>query len=164
MTFLSILIGILLVIFKRDSLNVILIVSGVLLAITGALNIIVGIKEKVPVVIILGAVFLGLGIAMILLPNLFSDILMILLAVIFLFLGVSGVFSAFDASDDAIIIRILSIAIAALMIAAGVIILLHLNNAADWVMIASGILMIFSGASNVAAGVLMYRLIKAVHH
>ena len=156
---LDIVIGILLIIYKRDSLNVILIISGVLLAIVGALGIISGIRDKATVSIILGAIFLALGIAMIVLPNLFTDILMVLLALMFLFFGVAGVLSTFDAEGE-LISKIVSIAIAAIMIAAGVIILFNLKESADWVMIITGILMAISGVINVYGGILGY---KALH-
>ena len=42
----DIVVGVLLMIFKKDSLNVILIISGVLLAIAGAIVVISGLKEK----------------------------------------------------------------------------------------------------------------------
>ena len=153
---LDIVIGVLLVIYKRDSLNVILIITGVLLAIAGAVILISGIREKQTIAIVFGAVFLALGIAMVVLPNLFTDILMILLAVMFLFFGVIGVLSTFDSEGD-LISKIISIAIAALMIAAGIIVLLNLKESANWVMIVTGIMMAVTGAINFYGGVVKYR-------
>ena len=156
----DIVVGVLLMIFKKDSLNVILIISGVLLAIAGAIVVISGLKEKMTVTIVIGAVFLALGIAMVALPNLFSDILMILLAVMFILFGIAGVLSTFD-SEGELASKIISLAIAALMIVAGIIILCNLNNAADWVMIASGIIMVFTGVINFLGGYVQYKALKA---
>ena len=53
-----------------------------------------------------------------------------------------------------------SIAIAALMIAAGIIILFNLNTSADWVMIVTGVMMIVSGALNVIGGALEFKRLR----
>ena len=157
---LDIVIGILLIIYKRESLNVILIISGVLLAATGALVLISGIKDKVTISIVVGAIFLALGIAMILLPNLFAGILMVLLAIMLLLFGIAGVLSTFDKEGE-LASKIISLAVAALMIAAGIIVLFNIDHAEDWVMIITGIMMVFTGVINFMGGVVQYKALNA---
>ena len=74
----SIIIGALLVIYKKDALDVILIISGVLLIIDGAIAIIGGILDKVMIPIVVGGLFVALGVAMIVFTAVFSDIFMVL--------------------------------------------------------------------------------------
>ena len=160
MGIINIVIGVLLVIFKRDSLKVILIISGVLLIIEGALVLFAGIKVKDIIPIVFGGVLVAIGIAMVILPSLFADIFMVLLAILFIFLGISGAMSTFEKPENGILGIVFSIAIAALMIAAGIIILFNLNTSADWVMIVTGVMMIVSGALNVIGGALEFKRLR----
>lgn len=155
---LSIIIGVLLVIFKRDSLNVILIISGVLLAIDGAIFIIGSLPNKAIFGIVFGAILLVLGIAMIVLPNLFTDIFMILLAILLIIVGVSGAVSAFDQTDATIVSWLFSTIIAVAMVAAGILILFNLEESADWVMITVGIITIISGVLDLSKALIAYRI------
>ena len=157
----NIVIGALLVIFKRDSLCTILIIAGVLLVINGAIAVLGGLMDKAALPVIIGAIFIGIGIALIILPNLFTDIFMVLLAILLIITGVSGAISSFDTSDAGIAGRIIALVIAIAMIAAGVITLFNLNEAADWLMIVIGVIMIVSGILNILGGVLEYRNLKA---
>ncbi len=160
MGIINIVIGVLLVIFKRDSLKVILIISGVLLIIEGALVLFAGINVKDIIPIVFGGVLVAIGIAMVILPSLFADIFMVLLAILFIFLGISGAMSTFEKPENGPLGIIFSIAIAALMIAAGIIILFNLNTSADWVMIVTGVMMIVSGALNVIGGALEFKRLR----
>ena len=157
---LSIIIGVLLVIFKKDSLNVILIISGVLLVINGALIIIGSLSEKVVLGIVLGGLLAAFGVAMIILPNLFADIFMILLAVLLIIVGVAGAMSAFDENDKTILGWLFAAIIAVAMVTAGILILFNLNNSADWVMIAVGIITIISGTLDLSKAIIAYRISK----
>ena len=156
----SIIIGILLVIFKGESLNVILIISGVLLIIDGAITVLGGLMEKNLLSIIVGGLFIALGVAMIIFTSLFSDIFMVLLATLLIFMGILGAMSAFDKSADSFVGMIFSLVFAILLIAAGVIALLNLDKAEDWAMIVMGVMMIVSGILDVIGGLLSYRLMK----
>ena len=158
----NIVIGALLVIFKRDSLSTILIIAGVLLVIDGAIAIIGGAMGKDVIPIVVGAIILGVGIALIILPNLFTDIFMVLLAILLIIMGVSGAMSTFDSSESGTIGKIFSLVIAAAMIVAGILALFNLHEAADWLMIIIGVIMIVTGALNVVAGVLAYTALKKV--
>ena len=157
---LSIIIGILLVIFKRDSLNVILIISGVLLAIDGVIFIIGSLANKSILGIVFGAIFVVFGVAMVILPNLFTDIFMILLAILLIIIGVSGAISAFDETDATILGWLFSAIIAVAMVAAGILILFNLEESADWVMITVGIITILSGTLDLSKAIVAYRVSK----
>ncbi len=159
----NIVIGVLLVVFKKDSLNVILIISGVLLIVGGVVNLIGGFMEKNAIPMIVGGVATALGIAMVILPNLFSDILMVLLAVLFIILGILSAASVFNKEDNDLFVMIFSGVIAVIMIVAGVIILCNLNTAANWVMLAVGIIMIAAGILNVVAGLLEYNKMRVAN-
>ena len=158
----SIIIGALLVIYKKDALDVILIISGVLLIIDGVIAVLGGILDKKLVPIVVGGLFIALGIAMIVFTSLFSDIFMVLLGILFIFLGILGAMSAFEKSMESIIGMIFSLVFAILLIAAGIIVLFNIDDAADWVMIAVGIMSIVSGVIDVIGGLMTYRLMKDV--
>ena len=157
----SVVIGALLVIYKRDSLNIILIISGVLLIIDGAIAIIGGLMDKVLIPVVVGGSFVALGVAIILFTNLFTDIFMVLLGVLLILMGVLGAMGAFDKSKNGFIGMIISLVFAAALILAGIITLFNLNEAADWLMIVIGVIMIVSGILNILGGVLEYRNLKA---
>lgn len=150
----NIIIGVLLVIFKKDSLNVILIVSGVFLAIDGVLALFGGIQSKLVIPIVIGGLMLALGIALIILPNLFADIFMILLGILLILMGVVGALSILDNDKTSIPDIVFSAVVAVAMIVAGVLALCYINDAKDWVMIVIGVVMILTGALNVFAGLL----------
>ena len=158
----SIIIGALLVIYKKDALDVILIISGVLLIFDGAIAIIGGLMDKVAIPVVVGGLFVALGIAMIVFTALFADIFMVLLGILFIFLGILGAMSAFEKSMESFIGMIFSLVFAILLIAAGIIVLFNIDDAADWVMIAVGIMSIVSGVIDVIGGLLTYRLMKDV--
>ena len=158
----SIIIGALLVIYKRDALDVILIISGILLIVDGAIAVLGGVLDKKLVPIVVGGLFIALGIAMIIFTSLFSDIFMVLLGILLIFLGVLGAMSAFEKAMDNFIGMIFSLVFAVILIAAGIIVLLNLDDAADWVMIAVGIMTIVSGILDVIGGLLTYKMMKDV--
>ena len=158
----SIIIGALLVIYKKDALDVILIISGVLLIFDGAIAIIGGLMDKVAIPVVVGGLFVALGIAMIVFTALFADIFMVLLGILLIFLGVLGAMSAFEKAMDSFIGMIFSLVFAVILIVAGIIVLLNLDDAADWVMIAVGIMTIVSGVIDVIGGLLTYKMMKDV--
>ena len=158
----NIIIGVLLVIFKRDSLNVILIISGVFLAIDGVIALFGGIQSKLVIPIVIGGVMLALGIALIILPNLFSDIFMVLLGILLILMGVTGALSILDNDKTSIPNIVFSAVIAVAMVVAGVFAIIYMDDAKDWVMILIGVLMIITGALNVCAGLLARQAVTQV--
>lgn len=156
----NIIIGALLVIYKRDSLSVILIISGVFLVINGTIAILGSIMNKNVAGIVIGAVIFAVGVALIILPNFFTDVFMILLAILLIVMGVSGALSTFSKPDENMLGMVFSIIIAVAMVVAGVYTLFNLQSTADWVMIIIGVIMIVTGALNVLAGILSYVSLK----
>lgn len=151
---LNIIIGVLLIILKRDSLNIILIVSGVFLAIDGVFALFGGIQSKLVIPIVIGGLMLALGIALIILPNLFADIFMVLLGIMLILMGVTGALSVLDNDKTSIPNIVFSAVIAVAMVVAGVFAIIYMDDAKDWVMILIGVLMIITGVLNVGAGLL----------
>ena len=157
----DIIVGILLIVFKRDSLEVVLIIWGILIAINGGLNLLIGLKHMLMIPIVVGSLFLALGIILAVIPGFFTDILMILLAVFLIFIGVLGAISALDSvGEKNIILVIISLAIAVIMIIAGTLALFNLEKTADWVMIIIGVMMLVSGIMNVLGGLVAYKELK----
>lgn len=158
----NIIIGVLLIILKRDSLNIILIVSGVFLAIDGVFALFGGIQSKLVIPIVIGGVMLALGIALIILPNLFADIFMVLLGILLILMGVTGALSVLDNDTTSIPNIVFSAVIAVAMVVAGVFALIYMDDAKDWVMILIGVLMIITGALNVGAGLLARQAVTQI--
>lgn len=148
----NIIIGALLVIYKRESLSVILIISGIFLVINGAIAVIGCLMDKNVIGTVLGAIFIGVGIALIILPNLFTDIFMILLAILLIVMGISGGLSTFDKPENGVAGIIFSLVISIVMIFAGVYTLFNLETTADWLMIVIGVIMIITGVLNIIGG------------
>ena len=154
----DIIVGCLLIIYKRDSLEVVLIIWGILIAVNGAITLLIGLKGKVTIPIIIGALFLVFGIILAIMPGFFTDVLMVLLAIFLIFIGVLSAFSSLTSSGEKNpLILIISLAIAIVMIVAGVLALFNLDDTADLVMIIIGIMMIVSGVMNVLGGLVAYK-------
>ena len=159
---LNIIIGVLLIILKRDSLNIILIVSGVFLAIDGVFALFGGIQSKLVIPIVIGGLMLALGIALIILPNLFADIFMVLLGIMLILMGVTGALSVLDNDKTSIPNIVFSAVIAVAMVVAGVFAIIYMDEAKDWVMILIGVLMIITGVLNVGAGLLARQAVTQI--
>ena len=115
-------------------------------------------KGKVTIPIIIGALFLVFGIILAIMPGFFTDVLMVLLAIFLIFIGVLSAFSSLtSAGEKNPLILIISLAIAIVMIVAGVLALFNLDDTADLVMIIIGIMMIVSGVMNVLGGLVAYK-------
>ena len=139
------LVGILIIVLKSEGLKWALIIAGVFMLISGILTIVEGMKSHFTVGIAMGVITVVLGLAMIILPNLFSDILMILLAVGLIIVGAVSVLDA--GSDFAVAAgsRVISILVGAIMVVLGIIALLNLKDTADIVMIVIGALLAVAG-------------------
>ena len=103
------------------------------------------------------AVFLPLGIilgiALIAAPNFFSDIMMIVLAVVVIMMGLGMLLGGTATGSGPMMI--VGMVIAVIMIAAGVLALLNPKETADVIMIIIGVMLIISGALGV------YRALEA---
>ena len=132
------------------------------LAIDGVFALFGGIQSKLVIPIVIGGVMLALGIALIILPNLFSDIFMVLLGILLILMGVTGALSILDNDKTSIPNIVFSAVIAVAMVVAGVFAIIYMDDAKDWVMILIGVLMIITGALNVGAGLLARQAVTQV--
>jgi uncharacterized membrane protein HdeD (DUF308 family) len=141
-------IGLLMIIFQAGSLNIILIIFGVLLLIGGALNVFSGIRYGDNIGIVSGVIQIVLGIAMVIATNFVSDILMVILAIGLIIVGASNALGGLKAGLE-VKERILPIAVGAAFLVVGIVALFNLNDTADIVMIVIGVITLLGGLLDV---------------
>lgn len=137
-------VGILLIIFKRDSLKVIMIVTGVMFLILGIATALILIKDKIDVRFAIPVIQIVLGILMIILPNFFADVSIIFLGVTLIIVGLLGFFAKIGEIKQPTVEFFISIAFAVLLIVGGVLAIINYNKAQDTIMIVVGVIMIIS--------------------
>jgi hypothetical protein len=146
-------IGILLAVGGQGSLKIVLMISGVLILLASILMLLGSVSTASPVGIIICAIGIILGIALIAAPNFFSDIMMIVLAVVVIMMGLGSLLGGTATGSGPMMI--VGMVIAVIMIAAGVLALLNPKETADVIMIIIGVMLIISGALGV------YRALEA---
>ncbi len=137
--------GILMMVFQSESLDWILIIGGVLCIISGALMIYGAMGTKFAPTLVMGAILVVLGIALIVLTNLFEDILMVLLAIGLIVMGIVSLFGTGSGFAVAKGSKVLSIIIGVLLIVIGIYAMLNLDDTKDIVMIIIGAILLVSG-------------------
>ena len=136
-------IGVLFAVGGRGSLNIVLMVAGVLIALASLVALIGQLKASfVPGAALCAAGFV-LGVALIAVPNVFSDLMMVILAAMLLVLGLLLLLGSPS-------MGIVGIIMAALMVIMGVYALFNLHSTADVVMIIIGVFMALSGLVGMA--------------
>lgn len=145
------LIGVLLIIFKSEALSIILIVFGVLLVLSGALNAFGGVRSGDSAYIALGAIRIVIGVLMIILTALMKDILMVILAVGLIIFGAINLLNGIKAGLE-VKERILPIIVGVALVVAGIFALMNLNSTANIVMIVIGVIVLISGVLNIIDG------------
>lgn len=154
---LLVVVGVCMILFKKDALKWILIVSGIMMIISALINIAVVMKVagQFPVLSILSIV---LGVLLIVLPNLMADVLMAILAVVLILYGALNVMGgALGYRQNGVLVSVFDIAVGILAIVAGVYALFNLDTTADIVMIVIGAFTIFIGAIQILVAVGLYR-------
>ena len=144
-------IGLLMLIFKAESLDIILIIFGILLLVGGAINAFIGIRTGVTPEIASGAVKIVLGIAMIILTATVRDILMAILAIGLIIVGVTNIFGAIKNGLD-LKERLVPLIVGILFLIVGIYAILNLNSTADVVMIIIGIITLAGGLLDIFDG------------
>ncbi len=137
-------IGLLMMIFRAGSLDIILIVFGVMLLIGGAINVFVGIRSGTTAEIVSGVIKIVLGIVLILLTAFVRDILMAILAIGLIIVGAVNTLSAVKSGLD-IKERLIPLVVGVAFLIVGIYALLNLNSTADFVMIVIGIITLAGG-------------------
>lgn len=139
-------VGLLLAVGGEDSLEIILMIIGILIAVSGLLSIYEGVRNKAGVLNIIGAVKLVIGLVLAIMPSLFSDLLMILLALGLIIMGIVAVLNINSGFAVSTSNRIISLLIGLLLIAMGLLAFMDLDGTADIVMIVIGVVVAFAGA------------------
>lgn len=139
-----IIIGALILFLKSEALKWILIGSGVLFMVLGAYSLYNGFKGGNNLGTVISAAVLVIGLALVVAPNFFESLLMVILAVL---LVVIGVFSIVNARSVTLAKgpMMVALVIGILMIVMGIYALLNTDNAADMVMSIIGAVMIVGG-------------------
>ena len=139
-----IIIGALIVFLKSEALKWILIGAGVLFVALGAYSIYNGHRSGNNFGMVVSAIVLVVGLALIVAPNFFESLLMVILAIL---LVVIGLFNLLNMKGVSMAKgpRMVGLLIGVLMIAMGVYALLNIDNAADIVMSIIGAIMIVGG-------------------
>lgn len=140
------LIGVLLIVLQSEGLKWALIIAGVLALVSGVLTIVDGMKSNFVIGIAIGVVTAIIGVALIVLPNLFTDILMVLLAIALIIVGAVTALGAGSSFAVATGSKIISVLVGAIMVVLGIYALMNLHETADIVMIIIGVFLAVSGA------------------
>lgn len=150
--------GLLMAVLGRGSLMIIIMVSGVMVLVFGVVRLLSGVKADLGFNTLLGIFSIIFGFLMIVMPYVFGDLLMILLATCLIVAGVvvlMGVSSRFAIAKGSIAFNVI---VGLLMIFMGVYALLNLEATADLVMTVIGILVAVAGAMEVYKGYQLWKV------
>lgn len=131
-------IGVLLMVLQGDGLKWILIIGGLLLLVLGILSIYDSFKGRFSLGLAIGVVEAVFGLVLIILPNLFADLLMVLLAIGLIIVGlmsILGMSSGFAVASGS---KAISLIIGVVLVVLGVFAILNLDQTADVVMAVIG--------------------------
>ena len=146
--------GVAMVIFKSEALRWILIAAGIMAVIGNSIELVILVKKKIPPVVpIIGII---IGVLLILLPGLMSDVAMILLGIFLIIYGILEVAGSL-VSGDGTIALVIGVVIGVLAVAAGIYTLFNINETKDVVMIIIGAITIVIGAINAIGAAKLYR-------
>jgi len=130
-------IGILMAVYKRDSLVFILMAAGVLMVISGAVGLAIQYRQTKSFAF--GAIIiLIIGIIFIIIPGFISDAIMVLIAIGLILYGVISLFSILGADGGLTAPKAIGVIIGAVSLIIGIYAILNLNTTADVVMIIIG--------------------------
>lgn len=146
-------VGILIAIFKGDSLKIILIVMGVCLLIPGISGLVISIKNKSDEYVIPAVIYTVVGILLIIIPNFFADLAIIMLGIGLIIIGGAAVFMAVThRSENSKVATIVMIILGVLLAILGALVMINFGDAKNIVMLIVGILTAVAGAIYIIAG------------
>lgn len=148
---LYLIIGILLAVLGKGALNIVLIIAGVLILISGALGVYECLKSKNNAGLVGPAINVALGLVLIILPNLLVDVLMILLAILLIVLGITTALSINVGVKMPKTSKTASIVIGVVMVVLGVLALVDPSGIANMILVIIGIVMAVLGVLNIVA-------------
>lgn len=142
-----VIIGVLMVIFKASSLNIILIVFGILLIIAGVIEAAIGVKSGTNDIIAISVVKIVIGVLMVVLTMIVRDVLMVILAIGLIVIGATNILSAIKVGVD-LSGRIIPLVVGVAFLGLGIFAIMNLHSTADIAMIVIGVVTIVCGAFN----------------
>lgn len=151
-------VGLLMALLGQDSLEIILIIAGAFMFVYGLLFIAASLTGGMNFGLVAGVVSVVIGILLMILPGLFSDVLMILLGIGLIIVGLItllGGSTSFSLSTGS---KVVSAIIAVLMVVMGIYALLNTDDTADIVMIVIGIITMVSGILGIYGAIQLKRL------
>ena len=153
----SIVIGVVLILFPGEAMDISIKAIGVILLIAGVSGIILAIKGQGDYMAytMSGAVtaFVG-GIVCLLQPQLIKSVLPLVMGIVILATGVFNIGNAFNAKNAGASRWMVSLILAFVTVICGVVILLNLNRAANLLVTIIGIIFVYNGVSTLIIKVL----------
>lgn len=140
-----VLLGIIMMVLQGESLDIILIIAGILCLIMGIFTLYGGLKSKFTPTLVMGAILLVLGVALIILTELLEDFLMAILALGLIVVGIVTLFGLGGGFAVARGSKVVFVVVGVLMIIVGIYALLNLDGTADVVMLIIGAIVFISG-------------------
>ena len=153
MGILYLIMGVLMAVLGKDSLNIIIMIAGAFALVFGLITVAATFKNGMGPGIVTGVVLVVFGLLLLILPGLFSDLLMIILGAGLIIVGLITLLGASSSFAISFGSKMLTMAIAALMVVMGVYALLNVNDTADIVMIVIGAIVALSGLMGIIAAV-----------
>ena len=148
--------GILMAVYKRDALQYILMFVGAVIIVITVLDIALKHKGGQPISVIGAIIAIALGLILLILPGLVTDVLMVILALALALYGILMIFRGVWVAGGNKMQNFLSVIIGVICLAIGAYALFNLDETAGVVMILIGVLVAIVGALEVIRGLRMY--------
>lgn len=146
----SIVIGVVLILFPGEAMDLSLKVIGVVLLVAGVSGIILGIKSQGAYIAytLSGAVTaIVAGIVCLLQPQLIKSVLPLIMGIIILATGVFNIVNSINAKNAGASRWVASLVLALITVICGIVILFNLNQAANLLVTIIGIIYVYNGVS-----------------
>ncbi len=153
----SIVIGVVLILFPGEAMDLSLKVIGVVLLVAGVSGIILGIKSQGAYIAytMSGAVTaIVAGIVCLLQPQLIKSVLPLILGIIILATGVFNIVNSINAKNAGASRWVASLVLALITVICGIVILFNLNQAANLLVTIIGIIFVYNGVSTLIIKIL----------
>lgn len=157
---LMIIIGVVLILYPGQTMDIVLMVIGILLLVAGIVGVILGVKGQgaYQVYTMGGAVISIVGGAICLIsPGLIESILPLVLGIVILATGVFNIGNAFSAKKAGASRWVVSLILAVITVILGVVILMNLNGTADLIARIIGIVYVYNGISTIIMSLALNR-------
>lgn len=153
----SIVIGVVLILFPGEAMDLSLKVIGVILLVAGVSGIILGIKSQGAYIAytMSGAVTaIVAGIVCLLQPQLIKSVLPLIMGIIILATGVFNIVNSINAKNAGASRWVASLVLALITVICGIVILFNLNQAANLLVTIIGIIFVYNGVSTLIIKIL----------